>query len=505
MSFANELQKLKNLRDSGAITREEYEASRNRLLEECVRRIESVHDRPARPSSLASQPPGAMNASGPADSQGTESEPRVKFPRLDAELAAKRSSTYSQELDYSLVKPPASRGHVATDSSATAYAPAKARVESPTSVPSREEHAISPEPGVPRVKFSSPPPFEEPVRRAPVEGVRNESTAPPAPASSVRVAYEAVKIHPTTLRVDTKQQSVSHDVSAHRAPLSAEDLGHSPQKLRSEAVTAFQVENKLAQAPLKTAPGAPVSSPKPPVHIPAVESILSSPREPDTAVRLMEAASAPQAEEVEPVEEFLPRFAAPYDTRPAERNRWGLPHFKLVNGVVQDVRLSLCPDSEAYAAFVNVDGHRMEISSSSEIRIAVGDHVSLGGYERDGQLLVLGYRNETSGSHSDLNGLRKRYRFLLTFGRLSLLIGLAGVAATVMLFLHKPAWASQFAQWGYLPYVLSGLVAAAVSYLGLALSCVGKWAKEFHSALAPASSGTERASYSPTSLPVALR
>jgi len=493
MSFANELQKLKNLRDSGAITREEYEASRNRLLEECVRRIESVHDRPARPSSLPSQPPGAMN-------QGSENAPRVKFSRLDAGLAVQRSSAYSQELDYSLVKPAANHSHGSSLSSATAFAPAKTQVDNPTPAPSREERTL--EPGIPRVKLSFPPPPQEPARRLPGEASRSESTATIPPASSVRVAYEAVKINPTALRTEARPHSVSHDVIARSTPPAAEDPGQTPVKLPSAAVTAFQVENKLS---LKTAPGASVSSPKPPVHIPAVESILSSPREPDTAVRLMEAASAPQVKEAEPVEEFLPRFAAPYDTPPAEKSRWGLPHFKLVNGVVQDVRLSMCPDSEAYAAFVNVDGHRMEISSSSEIRIAMGDHVSLGGYERDGQLLVLGYRNETSGSHSDLNGLRKRYRFLLTFGRLSLLIGLAGVAATVMFFLHKPAWASQFAQWGFLPYVLSGLVAAAVSYLGLALSCVGKWAKEFHSALAPASSGTERASYSPTSLPVALR
>jgi len=44
MSLANELQKLKSLRDSGGITPDEYEKSRNRILEDCVRHIEAVHD-----------------------------------------------------------------------------------------------------------------------------------------------------------------------------------------------------------------------------------------------------------------------------------------------------------------------------------------------------------------------------------------------------------------------------------------------------------------------------
>ena len=478
MSFANELQKLKNLRDSGAMTREEYEASRNRLLEECVRRIESVHDRPAKHSQLASPPPTAMKASGPANSPTSESEPRVKFPSVDA--AARRSSTYSQELDYSLVKPPASRGYVSTNSSATAYALAKTGVES-VPAPNREEPAVSPQPGIPRVKFSAPPPFEEPTRShqpaPPVDDFRNADTAvAPAPIPSVRVAYETVKINPAAPRVDAPQHSVASDVSAHRpevsAPPPAEDLSHSPLKLPAPSVTAFHVESRLTQAPLRTSPVAPRLDPDTETH----RAPVSSPGE---------TCAPPQSDEVATVEEFLPRFAAAYDTEPAERNRWGLPRFKLVSGVVQDVRLLLCPDSEAYAAMINVDGQRMEISASSEICISAGDRVSLGGYERDGQLLVLGYRNETNGSHSDLNRLRKRYRFLLTVGRLILLAGLAAVAATVMLTLRKPVWASHFDQWGYLPYVLSGLTAAAVSYLGLALSSVGKWAKEFHNALAP--------------------
>ena len=540
MSFANEFQKLKNLRDSGSITREEYEAYRNRLLEDCVRRIESVHDRIPKPSPSGTQPTSALNHSGETSSQ-SQCEPHVKL--MDTAVVAKRSSTYSGELDYSLVKPPARRGQVSSDSSATAYALARSGVESVPSAPSREDGqgAVSPEPSVPRVKFSAPPPFAEPDRSQqptqPVEAVVNESPAfTPAQLPSVRVAYETVKINPAALLVDNRQHAVSPDGNAKRPPVStpppAEDLKHSVPTPPTPSVEAFQVENRVADAPFKPAPivpahqqpdpeaqSVPVSSllrseqlgygsPKSPAHV-AVKPVEiippSPPSEPDAEIRPVEAASAAQAEEVsDPVaEEFLPRFVKPYDT-PAERNRWGLPRFKLVTGAVQDVRLSLCQNSEAYAASVNVDGQRMEITSSSEILITAGDRVSLGGYERDGQLLVLGYRNETNGSHSDLSRLRKRYRFLLTAGRLSLLVGLAVLAATVMLFLHKPLWASHLARWGYVPYVLSGLVAAAVSYVGLALSFVGKWAKEFHSALAPASGDSEPAPYDPSSLPLAL-
>jgi hypothetical protein len=249
-------------------------------------------------------------------------------------------------------------------------------------------------------------------------------------------------------------------------------------KLPAPSVTAFHVESRLTQAPLL--------DPDAESHRAPVSPRLQS-EQPDCrpSAPPSELKAPPQAEDLDTVEEFLPRFAAAYDTRPAERNRWGLPHFKLVSGVVQDVRLLLCPDSEAYAASISVDGRRMEISASSEISITAGDRVSLGGYERDGQLLVLGYRNETSGSHSDLHRLRTRYRVLLTLGRLVLLAGLAAVAATVFLFLHKPGWAAHLAQWGNVPYILSGLLGAAASYVGLALSSVGKWAKEFHHALAP--------------------
>jgi hypothetical protein len=165
----------------------------------------------------------------------------------------------------------------------------------------------------------------------------------------------------------------------------------------------------------------------------------------------------------------------------------------------------MCQDSERYAASVEVDGQRVAITSPTSILIAAGDRISLGGYERDGELLVLAYRNETNGSYSDLSSLRKRYRFLLTIGRLCLLIGLAALAATLLVFVRKPVAGMHFEQLGYPAYVLSGLVAAAVSYLGLTLSFVGKWAKEFHNALAPVESSAEPAAYGRSSLPLATQ
>jgi hypothetical protein len=200
----------------------------------------------------------------------------------------------------------------------------------------------------------------------------------------------------------------------------------------------------------------------------------------------------------------VPRFDAFYDSKPSGRDRWGLPRFKLVHGEVQDMRVSMSGDSESYAASIEVDGQRMAITSKSEIRIATGDRISLGGYERDGELLVLAYRNETNGSYSDLSNLRKRYRLLLTIGRLGLLIGLAALAATVMALLHRPGWAVRFDHLGFMPYLLSALAAAALAYLGLTLSFVGRWAKEFHNALAPAGSSSEPSAYNASSLPLAL-
>ena len=52
MNLANEFEKLKNLRDSGAVTQEEFDRSKNRLLDAAVRRIEAFDDR--KPAVVAS-------------------------------------------------------------------------------------------------------------------------------------------------------------------------------------------------------------------------------------------------------------------------------------------------------------------------------------------------------------------------------------------------------------------------------------------------------------------
>ena len=147
----------------------------------------------------------------------------------------------------------------------------------------------------------------------------------------------------------------------------------------------------------------------------------------------------------------------------------------------------------------------MAITSSSAIRVEAGDRASLAGYERDGELMVLAYRNDTNGTCSDLSNLQKRYRFLLTIGLLGLLAGLAALAGTLIVFTHKPVWVLRFDRWGYTPYVLSGLAAVGISYLGLTLSFVGRWAKEFHHALAPDECRPEPAAYDASSVPLALQ
>src|SRR5215472_13814352 len=45
MSFSIEFEKLRKQRDIGEITPEQFEAGKRRLLDDCVRRIESFHER----------------------------------------------------------------------------------------------------------------------------------------------------------------------------------------------------------------------------------------------------------------------------------------------------------------------------------------------------------------------------------------------------------------------------------------------------------------------------
>jgi len=185
------------------------------------------------------------------------------------------------------------------------------------------------------------------------------------------------------------------------------------------------------------------------------------------------------------LEDCVRRIETFYDRNPSYRERWGLPRVKLVRGVVRSVSFSPDEEAEDYTASLDIDGRQMEISSSSAVRINAGDRVTLGGYERDGRLVILGYRNESDGSHSDLSHLRTRYRLLLAIGRISLLVGLAAIAGTLLLLIHMPPALSNFVSWQSAPCVLSGLTAAAACYVGLTLSFLGSWAKEFHDAMTP--------------------
>ena len=451
MSLANELQKLKSLRDSGGITQEEYDKSRNRLLEECVRRIETVHD----------LNPKACVSGQPAAAQRGDGEPRVKFSRLVTRPEAARPSACAGELDYSLVKPPARR---LPDSSPATHAVFEPPAH--TAFDQKQESAVS---------------------------LSAQSVHPSDVSRMEDVA--TVKLAPPPARVDGQRPAVSQDVAPPRVAMSfsswAVDLGRKEPARRIEVFEKEEAPAVTVPPSLRTASAAVESLPSP----------LDSAAEP-TAGSLPAEDGGESDDRL--VEQPVPRFASSSDTRPSGRDRWGLPHFKLVRGVVQEIRVSICPDSDRFAASIKVDDQRMAITSSSAIRLAAGDRISLGGYERDGELLVLGYRNDTNGSYSDLTSLRKRYRFLLTIGQLSLLLGLAALAATLMVFTHRPAWIAHLDRWGYIPYVFSGLVAVAVSYLGLTLSFVGKWAKEFHHALAPADSSPEPAAYNTSSLPLAL-
>lgn len=126
----------------------------------------------------------------------------------------------------------------------------------------------------------------------------------------------------------------------------------------------------------------------------------------------------------------------------------------------------------------------MEIVCPSSACIDAGDHLTLGGYVRDGKLRALAYNNESKGAHSDLGRLQKGYRFFLAIGRVSWWAGLAAVAGTVcLLILRQQDGTLDSGFWGYAPYALSGLAAATVSYAGHGLSFLGARAKEFHDAM----------------------
>jgi len=469
MSLSNELQKLKGLRDSGGITQEEYDKSRNRLLEECVRRIETVHD----------LNPKACVSGKPAAAQRGDGEPRVKFSRIETRPEAVRRSSYSGELDYSLVKPPVWR---APEASPGACAVAVRQLQSVVSAPRFDQKQ--------ELGDSVAAQSARPMEASRIDDVAAVVLETPA----IRQAESTVKIISPPARVDEERPAASWGVGAQRVEVSFSSHGAVLDiKQPARRIEVFEKEE------------APAVTVAPPLHT-AGAALECLPSSLHSAAEPAEDNSSPQAGEPSDrlFEECVPRFGTFYDKKPSGRDRWGLPRFKLVRGVIEDIRVSICQESDRYSASVKVDGQRMAITSSSAIRISAGDRISLGGYEREGELTVLAYRNDTNGSYSDLSSLQKRYRFLFTIGLLSMLIGLAALAGTAMVFMHKPAWTSHFDGWGYIPYVLSSLAAVAVSYLGLTLSFVGKWAKEFHHALAPADSSPDPSTYNASSLPLAL-
>ena len=184
------------------------------------------------------------------------------------------------------------------------------------------------------------------------------------------------------------------------------------------------------------------------------------------------------------LDQCVRRIEAFYDGKAPSLPRWGLPPAKVVRGHVRSIRFSQGEGRHPYSAFLNVDGCGAEIHSSTPISMDAGDRVILGGYECDGRLLGLAFHNESNGTYSNLNRLRRGYQLMLAVGALSLLAGLAVIAGVVILpLLQKPIWAFQSGPWLYARYALAGLAAIAVGYFGVSLSFLGKRAKEFHDAM----------------------
>jgi Short C-terminal domain len=184
------------------------------------------------------------------------------------------------------------------------------------------------------------------------------------------------------------------------------------------------------------------------------------------------------------LDQCVRRIEAFYDGKEPALPRWGLPPAKVVRGAVQSIRFSQGEGKHPYSAFLNVDGRGAEIHSSTPISMDAGDRVILGGYECDGRLLALAFHNESNGTYSNLNRLRRGYRLMLTVGVLSLLAGLAVIAGVVILpMLQTPIRTLPSGPWLYVRYALAGLAAVAVSYFGVSLSFLGARAKEFHNAM----------------------
>jgi len=184
------------------------------------------------------------------------------------------------------------------------------------------------------------------------------------------------------------------------------------------------------------------------------------------------------------LDQCVRRIEAFYDGKAPALPRWGLPPAKVVRGPVQSIRFSQGEGKHPFSAFLNVDGCGAEIHSSTPISMDAGDRVILGGYECDGRLLALAFHNESNGTYSNLNRLRRGYRLMLAVGALSLLAGVVVIAGAVILpFLQKPIGDLQSEPWLYARYALAGLAAIIIGYFGVSVSFLGARAKEFHDAM----------------------
>jgi len=312
MSLANELQKLKILRDSAGITADEYEKFRNWLLEECVRHIEAVHD--LNTNDCVSGPLGAA--------QRGDGEPRVKFPRTDARPEGNSASTYFGELDYSLVKLPVR--HVA-DSGPAPRVVAETQPESARPAPRFDQRQALGD----TVRTQSARPVEAFQKAA--AAVASAVGTPAVRAVEATVKDASVKIIPPRVRVEGERPAASWGLAAQRVEVSFSSQGAVLDvKQPARRIEVFEKEQAAAAtvAPALHTANATTQS---------LSSSLHSSAELASGSLPAEVSSPSQAGEVKDrlLEECVRGFEAFYASKPSGRDRWGLPRFKLVRGMVQ--------------------------------------------------------------------------------------------------------------------------------------------------------------------------
>jgi len=300
MSLANELEKLKILRDSAGITAEEYEKFRNWLLEECVRHIEAVHD--LNPNACVSGQPGAT--------QRGDGEPRVKFPRTDARPEGNSASTYFGELDYSLVKLPVR--HVA-DSGPAPRVAAETQPESARPAPCFDQRQVLGD----TVRTQSSRPVEAFQKAA--AAVASAVGTPAVRAVEATVKDANVKIIAPRVRVEDEQPAASWGLAAQRVEVSFSSQGAVLDvKQPARRIEVFEKEQAAAAtvAPALHTANATTQS---------LSSSLHSSAELASGSLAAEVTSPSQAWEMNDrlLEECVRGFEAFYASKPSGRDRWG--------------------------------------------------------------------------------------------------------------------------------------------------------------------------------------